>query len=169
MEVASTVPVLQSNRSMTKYCDIFDCYWGNSKYLNDNEIIKNRNEFVEDLNIKKSKKKNSDYIKYQFNPSHLFEANPFYSSKKHELIKKFKEDNNIKNINFIDHLETYENDNFYIGLFSAYNISDEDIQISNNLDYKLYHKVLYNGATTFIKKIPKSIGYRNTNSVFRNI
>jgi len=57
MEVASSMPVLQSNRSMTKYCDIFDCYWGNSKYLDDNEIIKNRNEFVEELNIKKSKKK----------------------------------------------------------------------------------------------------------------
>jgi len=57
MEVASSMPVLQSNRSMTKYCDIFDCYWGNSKYLNDTEIIKNRNEFVEELNIKKSKKK----------------------------------------------------------------------------------------------------------------
>ncbi len=169
MEVASSLPVLTSNRSMTNYYDIFDCYWGNSKYSDDNQIIKNRNEFVEELNIKKNKKNYSDYIRYQFNPSHLFEANPCYSSKRHELIKKFKEDNNIKNINFIDHLETYENNDFYIGLFSAYNISDEDIQIANNLDYNLYHKVLYNGATTFIKKIPKSIGYRNTNSIFRNI
>ena len=168
MEVASSIPVLTSNRSITNYYDIFDYYWGNSKY-SDDEIIKNRNEFVVELNIKKSNKNCSDYIRYQFNPSHLFEANPFYSSKRHELIKKFKNDNNINNINFIDHLEIYENTDFYIGLFSAYNISNEDIEIANNLDYNLYNKVLYNGATTFIKKIPKSIGYRNTNSIFRNI
>ena len=99
MEVASSLPVLQSNRSMTKYCDIFDCYWGNSKYLNDTEIIKNRNEFVEELNIKKSKKKNSDNIKYQFNLTNLFKHKQLYSSKKHKLIKKLKKKKKKKKIN----------------------------------------------------------------------
>tara|TARA_R110000824_G_C14813185_1_gene635868 strand:+ start:36 stop:542 length:507 start_codon:yes stop_codon:yes gene_type:complete len=161
---------IRDKMSMTKYPKLFSCYWGYGTYTDDQKlIIDNRNEFVELFNITKGNTDLPDYIKYQLYPKHLLIPNSFYTWKRQKLIAEFKKKNNITHLDFMDHFETYQSDDYYIGLISPYYPYDEDIKTANNLGYELYDKELYAGAISFVKKIPKSIKYKDTNTIYRNI
>ncbi len=159
------------NYQITKYYYIyFYSYWGNNEYTNKHDIINNRNLFIEEFNITKYATKIPDYIKKQINLQDYFRLNNngFISMKKKNLIKKFLNDNNIKEF-YQDHIEYYQSDDYYIGIFNNYYLKDEDKQNAINFGYEVYDKCLYNQCTTMIKKISKLIKYKDTNPIFRNI
>lgn len=159
------------NYQMTKYPKIYNnCYWGHHSYSNQNDIINNRNLFIEEFNINKHAKNAPAYIKNQINPEDYFRLNNnrFISSNKKEKIEKFFSDNNIKEF-YMDHIEYYQSDDYYIGIFNNYYLKDEDKENAINFGYEVYDKCLYNDCTTMIKKIAKCIGYKNTNHIYRNI
>jgi len=162
-----------SNGQATKYPNIFNShYWCSGTYQDNDKqkiVINNRNLFVEEFNIKKTSNKQPNYIYYQFR---MDELGMYTSCKKEELVYKFKKENNIPSpyklpTDMFDHFEIYESNDLYIAIFSPYHPDDEYKQIAFNMGYEIYDKVLYGGAVTFIKKIDKSIGYKNTNYIFR--
>jgi len=178
MEVAS-IPKKKtiSNGQATKYPNIFNYhYWCGGTYEdNENEkvIINNRNLFVEEFNIKKTSNKQPNYIYYQFR---MHELGMYTHWKNEHLIYEFKKENNIPNklpYHMMDHFEIYESKDLYIAIFSPYKPAvDNDREndrkeIAFNMGYEIYDKVLYDNCITFIKKIDKSIGYKNTNYIFR--
>jgi len=179
MEVAS-IPKKKtiSNGKATKYPNIFNHhYWCAGTYIgteNKKVIINNRNLFVEEFNIKKTSKNTPNYIYLQFRMDCIED---YSYDEKRLKIEQFKKDNNIPNelpFPMFDHFEIYESKDLYIAIFSPYipavdnDLENDHKQIAFNMGYEIYDKVLYDGAITFIKKIPKSIGYKNTNYIFKN-
>jgi len=175
MEVAS-IPKKKriSNGKATKYPNIFNShYWCSGSYEdteNKKVIINNRNLFVEEFNIKKTSKNTPYYIYLQFRMDYIED---YSFDEKRLKIKQFKKDNNIPSryklpTDMFDHFEIYESNDLYIAIYSPYCADDDHKQIAFNMGYEIYDKVLYDGAITFIKKIPKSIGYKNTNYIFKN-
>ena len=166
----------KQNYEMTKYPSIFDnTYWGTYAFNGDNfnsEMVDNRNKFVEEFNITKNASDAPEYIYNQINPEHLFRKvfkNYIHSNRKALQIRKYFDDNNIKNRFHIDHIEYYESNDFWIGIFSPYLMGEEDHEYALNFGYEPYSKLYSPATTTYIKKIPRCIKYKNTNKVFKNL
>lgn len=133
-------------RDATKYPKIFTCYWGNFK-LNGEEkrvaredIINNRNEFVEFFKIKRSTKHNYMYQK-KFFPE--FKRNEFLESKD-------------KNYYFLDNVEQYITEHKYsIMVISPYVVpyivSEKHLEYLEKNDWIKYKKLYSPSSTTFIK------------------
>ena len=133
-------------RDATKYPKIFTCYWGNFK-LNGEEkrvaredIINNRNEFVELFKIKRSTKHNYMYQK-KFFPE--FKRNEFPKSKD-------------KNYYFLDNVEQYITEHKYsIMVISPYVVpyivSEKHLEYLEKNDWIKYKKLYSPSSTTFIK------------------
>jgi len=181
MEVAcdTNIPVSiesKKNSEMTNYFNIFDgTYWGTYEFNGDNfnsEIINNRNNFVEQFNITKYARDLPDYIYNQINPQYLFDKGFKYfdiSNTKSLQVRKYFIDNNIKRKFHTDHIEYYQSKDFWIGIFSPYLMDEEDHEYALNFGYEPYNNLYSTATTTYIKKIPRCIKYKDTNKVFKNL
>jgi hypothetical protein len=174
MQVASSPKKKRiTNGKATKYPKIFNYhYWCKGTYEDTEDekvIINNRNLFVEEFNIKKTSKKQPNYIYTQLR---MDELGAFSHWKNEKLIYEFKKENNIPTpyklpCKLFDHFEIYESNDLYIAIFSPYHPDKKLKECAFNMGYEIYDKVLYYDAVTFIKKVDKSIGYKNTNYIFR--
>jgi hypothetical protein len=182
MEVACDINIPVSieskqNYEMTKYPRLFDnTYWGTYEYNGDyfnSEIIDNRNNFVEEFNITKYGSNLPEYIYNQINPQYLFSKafNNFNNSNeaKSLQVRNYFNDNNIRKKFHTDHIEYYQSNDFWIGIFSPYSMDDEDHIYALNFGYEPYNKLYSTATTTYIKKIPRCIKYKDTNKVFKNL
>jgi hypothetical protein len=157
------------NSKLTNYFNIFDgTYWGAYSDA-DPEIIDNRNKFVEEFNIIKSNHNIPNYILTQLNPEYIckvFKTDCMYT--KNDLIAiQYLKDKNIKKEFHTDHREYYESEDLWIGIFSVYNMDEEDHEYALNFGYELYDELYIKEAITYIKIIPKCIKYKNTNKIFK--
>ncbi len=175
MEVASTIEIVstKSNGELTKYPNIFEGqYWSRGLFNDpDFEIIDNRNNFVEEFNITKDGYNVPEYVMHQIHPQYLFDKafkNYIHPNTKALQIRKYFDDNNITSKFHMDHIEYYESNDYWIGIFSPYVMTEEDDLSAINFGYEHY-KTLYGGAKTYIKKIPKSIKYKDTNKIFKKL
>lgn len=128
-------------RYKTKYPKIFSCYWGNFNYSNlalgiTDEIIDNRNKFVEEFEITRSKSI-SDKLNRFLGDYGLYGTN---------------------NHNY-DHVETYyTKTKQHIIVVSPYLSTDrsdyeEIVKYFEKGEFKLYNKLYNTGACTFIRII----------------
>ena len=179
MEVASTIDMVYGKPKglLTKYPTIFEQqYWSRGLFNEpDFEIIDNRNNFIEEFNITKDCWINiPEYVMHQIHPQYVFkriqdnfQISDRYTQKELDILAYM----NYKNITskfHIDHVEYYESNDYWIGIFSPYTMTDEDDLSAINFGYEHY-KTLYRGAKTYIKKIPKSIKYKDTNKIFKKL
>jgi stalled ribosome rescue protein Dom34 len=127
-------------RYKTKYPKIFDCYWGSFQYSNDaltitDEIIENRNKFVEEFDIKRSKSIPIMLDKY-------LGIYGFYYYQ--------QQGNN----SYYDHVETYYTKNKdHIIIISPYFCNKDLTNFFKKRGYIEYNKLYSDGATTFIRVI----------------
>ena len=158
------------NSELTNYFNIFNrTYWGAGGCADD-EIIDNRNKFVEEFNIIKSNRNIPNYILTQLNPEYIckvFNKDCYFYTKNNLDNIQYLIDNNIKKNFHTDHLEYYESKDLWIGIFSPYRMNEEDHEYALNFGYELYNKLYNKEAITYIKKIPKCINYKNTNKIFK--
>jgi len=129
-------------RYKTKYPKIFSCYWGNFPYRNDDkswitdEIIENRNKFVEEFEITRRKD-----IPIRLN-TFLGEYGLYGGRRK-----------------YYDHVETYyTKTKQHIIIISPYLDNkfedyDEIIRFFEKGEFKLYNKLYSMGAYTFIRVV----------------
>lgn len=135
----------ECNYKLTKYPNIFkNTYWGNLIISERNEIddiIKNRNNFVNENNIKQNKKSvPQKAINFFFK---LDELNDFY---------------------LFDHIEVYKNDEEYIIINNPYMTKDsEDYNKLINYGWKEIEKLYFDESITFMKKI-KLLDIKNKTS-----
>ncbi len=119
-------------KDKTNYSNIYEhTYWGNfdTKFKKlENEIILNRNKFIENFEIKKVKD---------------------IPEKIEEFFHLSYDSRNKTNNNFFDHIETYITHNKnYIVITSPYSLQDTTAEI---LGYKKYNKMYGQDAFTYIK------------------
>ena len=161
----------KQNYEMTNYPSIFDnTYWGTYNF--NSQIIDNRNNFVEEFNITKYASEAPEYIYNQINPQYLFDKafkNYIHPNTKALQVRKYFDDNNIKRKFHTDHIEYYQSNDFWIGIFSPYTMDEGDHEYALNFGYQPYSKLYSTATTTYIKKIPRCIKYKNTNKVFKNL
>jgi hypothetical protein len=117
-------------RELTNYPAVFDgIYWGafiyeKNQHLITPEIITNRNQFVEEYNIKKRKVNLPDYV-----DKHLKEM-----------------------VGYLDHIECYiTNDKKYVLISSPYTDSNNNDYL--NKDWKLIFNLYSKGSYTYMKVI----------------
>jgi len=131
-------------KDLTKYPKIFNCYWGGFSIHNQteyeineiNEIVKNRNEFVEFFKIKKKQ----EIFK------HRKKFFPEY--------KKYESPSRSNGYNFLDHVEQYiTEDKYSIIVTSPYTpaIQQKDLEYLNNNGWIEIKKLYNTCATTYIK------------------
>lgn len=116
----------------TNYPKIFLCYWANMGYSNEyDEIIENRNNFIEQYNIKK------------------------IANHKLKFIQNFKLDlYRSANSSLFDHLEIYQDNNDkYVILNSPYGEQNEKLI---NADWEVINPLYSQSATTYIKILNKA-------------
>lgn len=126
-------------RYKTKYPKIFNCYWGAFQYSNDalgitDEIIENRNKFVEEFDIKREKSIPIKLDKYLGNYGFYYNQG-YYNS-------------------YYDHVETYYTKNKdHIIIISPYFCNDDLTKFFKKRGYIEYNKLYSDGAFTFIRVI----------------
>ena len=164
-----------NNYAKTKYPKIYkNCNWGGFIRYESNNIINNRNKFIEEFKIKKKiNNRNTKLINKNLK---------FWNKEQLELIKKYgnkrlskklynietyekmeKIKNRMKNSNrddmygMVDHLECYYTKNKeYILVISLYDfICDKDKELYNLNNWILYNQLYDNGSTTYIKIFKK--------------
>ena len=178
MEVGSTTNIVynKSNGELTKYPNIFEGqYWSRGLFNDpDFEIIDNRNNFVEEFNITKDGYNVPEYVMHQIHPQYVFariqdnfQISDRYTQKELDILA-YMSYKNITSKFHMDHIEYYESNDYWIGIFSPYVMTEEDDLSAINFGYEHY-KTLYGGAKTYIKKIPKSIKYKDTNKIFKKL
>ena len=130
-------------RDATKYPKIYTCYWGNFKlkYERDGaareDIINNRNEFVELYQIKKSTK--NEYM---------------YQKKFFPDFKTYEYPESNRDYYFLDHVEQYITEHKYsIMVTSPYTSSlrEKGLEYLEKNDWIKYKKLYAPNATTYIK------------------
>ena len=128
-------------RYKTKYPKIFSCYWGAYDYSNiamgiTDEIIDNRNKFVEDFEITRSKTISDKLNRFLGDYAIYGKYNPYY-----------------------DHIETYyTKTKKHIIVVSPYLTNecfdfDKIVKYFEKGGFKLYNKIYSTSATTFIKVV----------------
>ena len=126
----------RSVRYFTKYPKIFTCYWGSAILDKDDikdEIIENRNKFVEEFKISRLKTCPAGLDKY------LGE----YGFFTHRSINKY-----------YDHRECYyTKDNSYVLVMSPYICGDDMSEFFKMRGYKPYNKLYRDDAETFIRVV----------------
>lgn len=153
--------------SMTKYSDLFkDTYWGGFDFeLNSNnshctsKIIRNRNEFIEEFEIKKYVNKPPNYLMYGITktPSCL----QYFLKRGDQKRIKYLEDCTLIN-EFIDHPEVYKSDTHYYLIFSLNSfIDDKKVKLLEKNRWKKYKNLYSEDSETWLKinKIGEKINY----------
>jgi hypothetical protein len=126
-------------RYKTKYPKLFNCYWGSANYSNNilgitDEIIENRNKFVEEFDIQRLKEIPIKLDKYLGNYGFYYCQQPKNS--------------------YYDHVETYYTKNKdHIIIISPYCNGEEVTNFFKKRGYIEYNKLYSTGATTFIRVI----------------